>query len=143
MSGFEFVSGINQVTPMAMVAKADDAKTTEEHMADYLESMRVLEEEMEPYKDQKRDLKANYVENNWLTKGEISLAVKAYRLAKDDTDMGQLIDMVATLKTKGVGQGTVNNAFLSGIWHIVQVAAFPGTIKVDRRRGNLITDRQY
>ena len=104
MSGFEFVSGINQVTPMAMVAKADDAKTTEEHMADYLESMRVLEEEMEPYKDQKRDLKANYVENNWLTKGEISLAVKAYRLAKDDTDMGQLIDMVATLKTKGVGQ---------------------------------------
>jgi hypothetical protein len=104
MSGFEFVSGIDQVTPMAMVAKADDAKTTEEHMADYLESMRVLEEEMEPYKEQKRDLKANYVENGWLTKGEISLAVKAYRLAKDDTDMGQLIDMVEALKTKGVGQ---------------------------------------
>jgi len=32
------------------------------------------------------------------------LAVKAYRLAKDDTDMGQLIDMVAALKGKGVGQ---------------------------------------
>ena len=104
MSGFEFVSGINQVTPMAVVAKADDAKTTEEHMADYLESMRVLEEEMEPYKEQKRDLKANYVENGWLTKGEISLAVKAYRLAKDDTDMSTLIDMVEALKKKGVGQ---------------------------------------
>ena len=104
MSGFEFVSGINQVTPMAVVAKADDAKTTEEHMSDYLESMKVLEEEMEPYKEQKRDLKANYVENGWLTNGEIALAVKAYRLAKDDTDMSQLIDMVATLKTKGVGQ---------------------------------------
>jgi len=104
MSGFEFVSGINQVTPMAMVAKADDAKTTEEHMSDYLESMKVLEEEMEPYKEQKRDLKANYVENGWLTKGEISLAVKAYRLAKDDTDMSQLIDMVEALKGKGVGQ---------------------------------------
>jgi len=107
MSGFEFVSGINQVTPMdqiAIVEKADDAKTTEEHMADYIESMKAIEEAMEPFKDQKRDLRANYVENGWLTKGEISLAVKAYRLAKDDTDMSALIDMVEALKDKGVGQ---------------------------------------
>ncbi len=104
---FEFVQGINATTPMdqiAIVQKADDAKTTEEHMAEYLESMKSLEDAMEPYKDQKRDLKANYVENGWLTKGEISLAVKAYRLAKDDTDMSQLIDMVEALKGKGVGQ---------------------------------------
>ena len=101
---FEFVTGINNTTPMAVVEKADDAKTTEEHMADYIDSLRVLEEEMEPFKEQKRDLKANYVENGWLTKGEISLAVKAYRLAKDDTDMSALIDMVEALKSKGVGQ---------------------------------------
>ena len=101
---FEFVSGINATATMAIVEKADDAKSTEEHMADYIESMRALEEEIEPYKEQKRDLKANYVENGWLTKGEISLAVKAYRLAKDDTDMSTLIDMVEALKKKGVGQ---------------------------------------
>ena len=101
---FEFVSGINATAPIAIVEKADDAKTTEEHMADYIESLRVLEEEMEPFKEQKRELKSNYVENGWLTKGEISLAVKAYRLAKDDTDMGALIDMVEALKNKGVGQ---------------------------------------
>ena len=102
MSGFEFVSGFNATAPMEVVAKADDAKTKEEHMADYLDSMKALEEAMEPYKEQKRDLKANYVENGWLTKQEISLAVKAYRLAKDDTDMSALIDMVEALKTKGV-----------------------------------------
>jgi hypothetical protein len=104
---FEFVTGIDGTTPMdeiAIVQKADDAKTTEEHMAEYIESMRALEEAMEPYKEQKRELKANYVENGWLTKGEISLAVKAYRLAKDDTDMSALIDMVEALKDKGVGQ---------------------------------------
>tara|TARA_R110001592_G_scaffold72792_6_gene222449 strand:+ start:1159 stop:1470 length:312 start_codon:yes stop_codon:yes gene_type:complete len=101
---FEFVSGINATAPMAIVEKADDAKSTEEHMADYIESLRVLEEEMEPYKEQKRDLKTNYVENGWLTKSDISLAVKAYRLAKDDTDMSALIDMVEALKGKGVGQ---------------------------------------
>lgn len=99
---FEFVSGINATTPIAIVEKADDAKTTEEHMADYLDSMKALEDSMEPFKEQKRDLKANYVENGWLTKQEISLAVKAYRLAKDDTDMSALIDMVETLKQKGV-----------------------------------------
>ena len=101
---FEFVQGINATAPMAIVEKADDAKSTEEHMADYIESLRTLEEEMEPYKEQKRELKSNYVENGWLTKGEISLAVKAYRLAKDDTDMSTLIDMVEALKKKGVGQ---------------------------------------
>ena len=101
---FEFVSGINATTPIAIVEKADDAKSTEEHMADYIESMRAIEDSMEPYKEQKRELKSNYVENGWLTKSEISLAVKAYRLAKDDTDMSALIDMVEALKNKGVGQ---------------------------------------
>jgi len=104
---FEFVTGINATTPLdeiAIVQKADDAKTTEEHMAEYLESMKALEDAMEPFKEQKRDLKQNYVENGWLTKQEISLAVKAYRLAKDDTDMSALIDMVESLKSKGVGQ---------------------------------------
>lgn len=99
---FEFVTGFNAVTPMEIVAKADDAKTKEEHMADYLASMKALEDAMEPFKDQKRDLRVNYVENGWLTKEDISLAVKAYRLAKDETDMSALIDMVETLKKKGV-----------------------------------------
>lgn len=99
---FEYVTGFNAVTPMEIVAKADDAKTKEEHMADYLASMKALEDAMEPFKDQKRDLRANYVENGWLTKQDISLAVKAYRLAKDDTDMSALIDMVESLKKKGV-----------------------------------------
>lgn len=102
MSGFEFVSGFTGTETIAIVEKADDAKTKEEHMADYLESMKAIEDAMEPYKDQKRDLKANYVENGWLTKQDISLAVKAYRLAKDDTDMSALIDMVESLKSKGV-----------------------------------------
>ncbi len=101
---FEFVTGINNTSPMAIVGKAPDAKTKEEHMADYLESMKALEDAMEPFKEQKRDLKANYVENGWLTKQDISLAVKAYRLAKSDTDMSQLIDMVEAFKSQGVGQ---------------------------------------
>ena len=93
----------NNDNEIVMMAETAVSQKTEK-MVEYIRSLKTLEDAMEPYKEQKRDLKANYVENNWLTKGEISLAVKAYRLAKDDTDMGQLIDMVATLKTKGVGQ---------------------------------------
>ena len=89
---------------IVMEEKLADEKTKEEHMADYLESMKALEEAMEPYKEQKRELKAEYVEEGWLTKQDISLAVKAYRLAKSDTDMSELIDMVQSLRDKGVGQ---------------------------------------
>jgi len=37
----------------------------------------------------------NYVENGWLSKEEISIAVKAYRMVKDDTDIDQLLDFYA------------------------------------------------
>ena len=89
---------------IVMEEKLAHEKTTEEHMAEYLESMKALEEAMEPYKEQKRELKAEYIDEGWLTRDDISLAVKAYRLAKSDTDMSQLIDMVESLKQKGVGQ---------------------------------------
>ena len=89
---------------IVMEEKLADEKSKEEHMADYLESMKALEEAMEPYKEQKRELKAEYVEEGWLTKQDISLAVKAYRLAKSETDMSELIDMVQSLRDKGVGQ---------------------------------------
>ena len=89
---------------IVMEERLADEKTKEEHMADYLESMKALEEAMEPYKEQKRELKAEYVEEGWLTKQDISLAVKAYRLAKSDTDMSELIDMEQSLRDKGEGQ---------------------------------------
>ena len=56
---------------------------------------------MEPYKEQKRDLKTEYVENGWLTKEEISLTVKAYRLVKNNLeDLDELLDMVEALRGK-------------------------------------------
>jgi hypothetical protein len=103
---FDFVTnnGMSEQIVMETQIKLQDEKTKEEHMADYLESLKAIEEAMEPYKDQKRDLKAEYVEEGWLSKQDISLAVKAYRLAKSDTDMEELIDMVASLRGQGVGQ---------------------------------------
>lgn len=83
-----------------MVATVEEEKSKEQHMADYIASMKALEDAMEPFKEQKRELKGNYVENGWLTKEDISLTVKAYRLLKDDIDIGALIDIYESLKEK-------------------------------------------
>jgi len=64
----------------------------ENKITNYIKSLRTIEDAMEPYKDQKRALKSNYVENGWLSKEEISVAVKAYRMVKEDTDIDQLMD---------------------------------------------------
>jgi len=75
----------------------------EKHITSYIKSMATIEEAMEPYKEQKRDLRQNYVDNGWLTKEEMRMAVRAYRLMKSETDMDQLLDFFNHVK-KTVGK---------------------------------------
>jgi len=77
-----------------------DTKSKEEHISDYIESLVAIEEAMEPYKEQKRDLKKDYIEKQWLTKEDISLSVRALRLLKDDIDIPALMDMYLALRGK-------------------------------------------
>ena len=85
---------------IVMSAQADDVidKEKEDHMVDYIQSMKAIEDAMEPYKEQKRELKSEYIENGWLNKEDISLTVKAYRLLKDEVDISALIDVYEILK---------------------------------------------
>ncbi len=76
----------------------EGGKTKEERITDYIKSLVALEDAMEPYKEQKRDMKANYVENGWLEKEEISIAVKALRLMKSEVDLEQLQDFIDLYK---------------------------------------------
>ena len=96
MTKFEFVTNNN----MAVVEEYEEAafKTKEQHMADYIKSMKALEDAMEPYKEQKRELKADYIDSGWLTKEDISLTVRAYRLLKNDIDIEALLDIYENLK---------------------------------------------
>ena len=70
----------------------------EEHIVNYVASLSAIEDAMEPFKEQKRALKSNYVENGWLDKEEISMAVKAFRMIKNNIDPEQLMDFYATVK---------------------------------------------
>ena len=74
--------------------KQDSEESKGHYVVNYLKSMIALEEAMEPFKEQRKDLRESYNENGWLSKEEMRLAVKAYRLYKSETDMEILTDYV-------------------------------------------------
>ena len=77
-------------------------KTKEEHMVDYIKTLSAIETAMEPFKDQRRDLREDYYETGRLPKEEMRLAVKAYRFMKQDLDLDEMKNIISRLKLKGV-----------------------------------------
>ena len=62
------------------------------YVKEYIRSLVAIEEAMEPYKEQKRDLRAEYKEKGWLNTDEIRAAVKAYRLFKDSVSIDEVVE---------------------------------------------------
>lgn len=77
-----------------------DTKTTEEYIVEFIKAFKAVEDEMEPYKEHRRDLKKNYVENGWISKDELRFAVKAYRMMKSGDDFDQFTNIYEKLATK-------------------------------------------
>ena len=80
-------------------ARSEEEKK-QEKMIEYIRSLRAIEDAMEPFKDQKRELKAEFKEQGWLTGEEISLTVKAYRMMTADVDMDQFLSIYEGLMTR-------------------------------------------
>ncbi len=80
---------------VGIVEQVRDEKT--EKMIEYIRSLNAIEEAMEPYKEQKRELRKEYKEQEWLSKEEISMAVKAYRMMKSEVDIDQFTKVYNTL----------------------------------------------
>ena len=75
-----------------------------EHVKNLIASLRTLETQMEPYKEQKRELRKTYVENGWLTRDDVSSAIKAYRMIEKGQSFESLEEMFALLQNLlGVG----------------------------------------
>ena len=70
----------------------------EEKMIEYIRELQMIEAEMEPLKEQKRELKAGYKEAGWLTGDEISMTVRAYRMMKSkDFDFDEFTKVYQSL----------------------------------------------
>jgi len=70
----------------------------EDHLINFIKTFRAIEDAIEPFKDQRRDLRESYNENGWLTKEEMRAAVKAYRLVKQEEDFELLKEYFSKIK---------------------------------------------
>lgn len=75
-----------------------DDKTKEDRIIDFIKSYVAVEEEIKPLKEHLKDLKKSYVDNDWLSKEEIKIAIKAFKCLKKDEDIEQLKDFYNTIK---------------------------------------------
>ena len=75
-------------------------------LVEYIKSIKALEDAMEPYKDQRRELRKEYQDNGWLSREEIRVAVKAYRLMRSGDDLDDLYDMYSLLSKARAGGTT-------------------------------------
>ena len=85
-------SNDNQIVMMATTVSQKTEK-----MVEYIRSLKTLEDAMEPYKEQKRELREEFKRQGWLTKEELSTTVKAYRMMKNDVDLEQFVELYQTL----------------------------------------------
>jgi len=71
------------------------ANTYEEknrYVKQYVRSLKAIEDAMEPFKEQKRELREEFREMGWLNTDELRAAVKAYRLFKGNVDIEEVYD---------------------------------------------------
>jgi hypothetical protein len=69
------------------------------YIVEYVRSLKEIEDAMEPYKEHRRELRKDYRRQGWLTRDEMSIAVKAYRLMKGEVDLDELYDTYSVLST--------------------------------------------
>ena len=81
------------------------ASTLEEkkrYVKEYIRSLKAIEDAIEPYQEQKRELRSEYRDRGWLNTDEIRAAVKAYRLYKGKLNIDEIYQNFHTIA--GVGE---------------------------------------
>ena len=63
-----------------------------QYVKEYIRSLKAIEDCIEPYQEQKRELRSEFRENGWLNTDEIRAAVKAYRLDKHKYDREEIME---------------------------------------------------
>jgi hypothetical protein len=63
-----------------------------QYIKEYIRSLKAIEDCIEPYQEQKRELRAEFRNNGYLSTDEIRAAVKAYRLFKGKFNIEEVYD---------------------------------------------------
>ena len=76
-----------------------------QYVKEYIRSLRAIEEAIEPYKEQRRELRSEFKENGWLNTDEIRAAVKAYRLHTGTIEIDTILDNLNIIQGENSEQG--------------------------------------
>ena len=76
---------------MATIAITEEKK---KHVINLIKSYRAIDGAIQPYQDQRKELRTEYMENQWLNNNEISLVKKAYNAVKTKVDLDDLSSFV-------------------------------------------------
>ena len=71
----------------------------QQKMAEYIQSLAAIEDCMRPYRESRKELCKNFIENAWLDKDEISLATKAYRMWEQQIDFDDFAKIFEAVET--------------------------------------------
>jgi L-fucose isomerase-like protein len=86
------------------VSNENNLAPEEQNMIDYIRRLDEIEVQIEPLKEMKKALKEEFKEEGKLTKDQMSLALRAYRMLKTDIDLDDLLKNYALLRTALRGQ---------------------------------------
>ena len=64
-------------------------KEKRQKFGEYIQSIAAIEDCMRPYRDQRKELRRNFIENRWLSREEASMAVKAFRMWEQQIDFAE------------------------------------------------------
>tara|TARA_Y100001938_G_C7781941_1_gene278310 strand:- start:34 stop:294 length:261 start_codon:yes stop_codon:yes gene_type:complete len=82
---------------MATIAITEEKK---KHVINLIKSYRAIDGAIQPYQDQRKELRTEYIENQWLTNNEISLVKKAYNAVKTKVDLDDLSSFMDIVKSE-------------------------------------------
>lgn len=76
---------------MATISFTDEKK---KRVQDLFKSLREIENCIEPFAEQRKELRKHYIENQWLSNEEFSLAKRAFNAAKKKVDVDDFSEFV-------------------------------------------------
>ena len=76
----------------------EEVLTEDDHLRNFFKEMIAVDHSMEPLREHQKALKANYVENKWLTRPQMSMVLRAYRAYKSELDLEELDEMLQMVK---------------------------------------------
>ena len=87
-----------------------EADNKAQKMAEYSQSLAAVEDCMRPYREQRKELRKNFVENDWLDKDEISLATKAFRMWEQQIDFDNFAKIFEAVETSFIDKEDNNDS---------------------------------